>query len=257
MPSLGNYREFMPQRPARRGVETVWSSLATKTETHLVLPDGRMDIILRFHHGADGSCTDILPVIAGPTHHPGHVPITAGVGFVGLRLLPGRAGGFGPAAHTFAQQTQRGPDAITRIPALQSLPTTTASVQILTTALQSWIATQLIAKPPSALTTALDFLHITGGRIPITAVAETASLSPRQLHRLFLRCVGLPPKTFAEILQFHRALRLLTAGLPIAAVAHETGFADQPHMTRRFQRLGGFSPAARPPLTLAGFTMSG
>jgi AraC-like DNA-binding protein len=42
----------------------------------------------------------------------------------------------------------------------------------------------------------------------------------------------------------NRARRLLRAGEPIAAVAAETGFADQSHLGRLFRRTFGTTPGA-------------
>nr|WP_246802694.1 helix-turn-helix transcriptional regulator [Ensifer sp. ENS02] len=76
-------------------------------------------------------------------------------------------------------------------------------------------------------------------------------VSERTARRVLLRATGLTPKAFAAIIQFHRALRLLRDHhLSPADAAFEAGFADQSHMTRVFRRLGGFSPARLPEVTL-------
>lgn len=55
------------------------------------------------------------------------------------------------------------------------------------------------------------------------------------------------------VIQFHRAIRLIRdVGLDPATAALEAGYADQAHMTRVFRKLGGFTPARVPELTLAG-----
>ena len=103
---------------------------------------------------------------------------------------------------------------------------------------------------------ALTFIRIAGGRTSIADLAVSVKLSERQLNRLFLAHVGLPPKTYASIIQFHRALRLLKDhGLKASEVAYEAGYSDQSHMIRRFQRFGGFSPVAIPrDISLPGFS---
>jgi AraC-like DNA-binding protein len=74
----------------------------------------------------------------------------------------------------------------------------------------------------------------------------------RTIRRNLKGATGLSPKQFSMIVQFHRALRLIKEhGLDASAAAIEAGYADQAHMTRVFRRLGGFTPAAIPEVTLA------
>lgn len=259
MPISNCYRETRPNLPERRRIEAVWTYWADRKNTHLVLPDGRMDIILRFRHCVDGKCRDIRPIIAGPTDQPAHIPVSIGDGFVGVRLLPGRAGGFATSAQVFQRRTIGGTEAMGLLPVFENIPKIAPSVAYLAELLEQWIERHLPTEPTrdtQIVSSALDFLHLTGGRESMESAAELSGVSSRQLHRLFLRWVGLSPKTFAGILQFHRALRLLDAGLSIAGTAHEAGYADQAHMTRRFRQLGGFSVARRPALTLARFPLA-
>src|SRR6185436_1405716 len=76
------------------------------------------------------------------------------------------------------------------------------------------------------------------------AADDAAGVSLRQLERRFLADVGLTPKTFARIVRLQAALGRITAGEPLADVAHRCGYYDQPHMTRDFSRLAEISPAA-------------
>jgi hypothetical protein len=55
---------------------------------------------------------------------------------------------------------------------------------------------------------------------------------------------GLPPYAFQMAHRIRRARRLLEAGYPIASVAVRTGFADQSHLHRHFQRSLGVTPLA-------------
>lgn len=252
------YHEWQQHVPERRFAETVWTYHAAGAREHLVLPDGRMDIILKFTSASDGACHEVLPVIAGPTNRPEIVEFQPNVGFVGVRLLPGRAGGFGYSAAALRSQLFFGEDALKVLPNLSGLPSVAANPDVLVKSLEDWIIKN--AAPPGvhaarALGTALDRLHLAAGRASIAGIAVTAGLSERQLHRLFLRWVGLTPKEFADVLRFHRSLRLMLAGLTASAAAHEAGYSDQSHMTRAFQRLGGFTPRRMPQLDLAGFRL--
>jgi hypothetical protein len=66
--------------------------------------------------------------------------------------------------------------------------------------------------------------------------------TPRSLQRHFLRALGMTPKQLAQIQRAGRAVELLQAGRPAAAVAAEVGFADQPHMVRSLKAIMGQTP---------------
>lgn len=78
-----------------------------------------------------------------------------------------------------------------------------------------------------------------GGRASVDALSGACGVSARQLERQFLDAVGLPPKVFARIVRFQRAIEGLKAGAPAAAVAVSCGFADQSHLAREFRRIAG------------------
>jgi AraC-like DNA-binding protein len=75
-------------------------------------------------------------------------------------------------------------------------------------------------------------------------LAAAAGMSPFALLRAFRDATGLPPHAYLNQLRVRLARRLLDAGLRPAEVAAETGFADQPHLTRHFKRVVGVPPGA-------------
>ncbi|MEW5958421.1 MAG: AraC family transcriptional regulator [Chloroflexota bacterium] len=78
--------------------------------------------------------------------------------------------------------------------------------------------------------------------VSLEELAHLAGLSAFHLTRVFHQTVGLPPHAYLNQVRVREARRLLLAGRPIAAVAFETGFADQSHLTRRFKRIVGVTP---------------
>ncbi|WP_158743000.1 helix-turn-helix domain-containing protein [Acidisphaera sp. L21] len=79
---------------------------------------------------------------------------------------------------------------------------------------------------------------------PIT-LAELAMLCGLSLHRFVtvFRCqVGIPPHQYLCRIRVDRAQALLRQGLPLAAVALDTGFFDQSHLSRHFKRQCGVTP---------------
>jgi AraC-like DNA-binding protein len=73
-------------------------------------------------------------------------------------------------------------------------------------------------------------------------LAAMASLSRFQLTRQFERAYGLPLHAYHVHLRLSEAKKRLRAGLPIATVAADLGFADQSHLNRRFKGAFGMTP---------------
>jgi AraC-like DNA-binding protein len=88
-------------------------------------------------------------------------------------------------------------------------------------------------------------LTATGGRISIDELARQLGCSRRHLVNRFADDVGVPPKTAARLIRFEAARRRV-GDVPLARLAAEHGFADQAHLSREFQALGGAPPTAFP-----------
>jgi AraC-like DNA-binding protein len=83
-------------------------------------------------------------------------------------------------------------------------------------------------------------------RDPVVSVAlagQVKGLSSRSVQRRFLRATGLTQRTVYQIERARLAKALLERGLSIADVIYQTGYADQPHLTRSLGRLVGQTPA--------------
>jgi len=52
----------------------------------------------------------------------------------------------------------------------------------------------------------------------------------------------MPPHQYQKQVQVRRAKELLARGVPIAAVAVDTGFCDQSHLNRVFKNFTGLTP---------------
>ncbi len=76
----------------------------------------------------------------------------------------------------------------------------------------------------------------------LAELAREAGISRYQLHRNFVRAVGLPPHAYILQQRIALARRLIRAGTPLADAALETGFFDQSHLNRCFGRNFGVSP---------------
>ena len=81
-------------------------------------------------------------------------------------------------------------------------------------------------------------------QLRLADLAAAAGVTRFQVIRDFKRAAGMTPGRHVRDRRVRRACDLIGEGLPLAAVAAETGFADQSHMTRVFKVVKGVTPAA-------------
>ena len=82
-----------------------------------------------------------------------------------------------------------------------------------------------------------------GDDLSVEQLAARAGMSPRSFARHYKRRTGLTPARAVERLRVDAAKRLLERGTgSLAAVAVETGLADEQRLRRAFQRHAGVSP---------------
>lgn len=95
----------------------------------------------------------------------------------------------------------------------------------------------------AAVLAAVREIETSGGKARISGLARQLDISREHLTRRFSAEVGIGPKAYARIVRFENALRHLQDGSDtVAAIAHETGYADQAHLTREFGRMAGTTP---------------
>ncbi len=93
---------------------------------------------------------------------------------------------------------------------------------------------------------ALRRLRATSGAARVEALAAEVGWSRRHLAARFRDEVGLPPKALARLIRVERAAQRVRAGEPLADVAYDSGYADQPHFNRDFRELVGCTPGEFP-----------
>lgn len=98
---------------------------------------------------------------------------------------------------------------------------------------------------PPSVARATDLIHdrfLEGLRIE--TIATAVDVRPNDLVRAFRAFHGVPIGTYTRRLRLEWvARRLAESDEPIASLAHEAGFADQPHLTRAFRAFTGLTPA--------------
>lgn len=79
--------------------------------------------------------------------------------------------------------------------------------------------------------------------IDATLTQGEAHYSMRTVRRRFLQATGLTPISIRQIERARRAAAMLESGLSILDTVYESGYSDQPHMTRSLRRFIGQTPA--------------
>ncbi|MBA3528548.1 MAG: AraC family transcriptional regulator [Propionibacteriaceae bacterium] len=72
---------------------------------------------------------------------------------------------------------------------------------------------------------------------------ECDDVSARSMQRRFVQTTGLTRSTIRQIERARSAMVQLKQGVPILDVVHESGYYDQPHLTRSLKRWLGETPA--------------
>lgn len=221
----GKYSE----RPAKLpGGAVVWVRTADGG-AYRILPDGCMDLLW-----VEGEL-----VVAGPDSRAYMGESEAGTRFAAIRFAPGTAPGF------------------LGVPAREILDTRVPLRELWSPARSRRLADRvgLAADPAVALEEAVVGLfeeppdrlvgQVLGGirrGVAVPTLAGSVGLSERQLYRRCLDAFGYGPKMLDRVLRMNAALDRARAGLGLAEVAVQTGYADQAHFTRDVKALAGVPP---------------
>lgn len=211
-------------------VVCTWVDPATERQ-HPVLPDGCIDIVW------DGGRLNV----AGPDTQPS--PIVSQASFTGIRFKPGAAPGYlGVAASELVDRSVPlvelwGRSAEELEERLAESPSSAPRL------LEDALRVRESAPVDPLVRRMLCELSPRDGRTPnVTSLARRLDVSERTLRRRCASAIGYGPKTLDRILRFRRALRLITAKVPLVETAHLAGYVDQTHLTHEFQRLAGAAP---------------
>lgn len=102
--------------------------------------------------------------------------------------------------------------------------------------------------PPSAVLRVVELMKKRLAEpLTLDELAEAAGLSPFHFARQFKTATGHPPHDYLIRLRVDRAQELIRQdgrNWSLAAIANESGFADQSHMARHFRKVLGVTPGA-------------
>lgn len=197
-----------------------WTHQTDRAEEAVVLPDGCRDIILRAGPGLP-----LRAVQTGLDLVPRRVMLGRKETLTGYRMPPGRV---------LSEDLIRGATCPDHLAEIARQPHGTDEIEALV---------DLFARPGATL----------------AGVARAAGVSPRSLQRQLARAGQPSPDHWIGLARARRAARALSTGEPLAQIAADAGYADQPHMTRAFRRWFGVTPGRlrRAPELLAQLSQPG
>lgn len=219
-------------------VSHYWLGMNNRDATYDIVPDGCIDVVLHAGQGrtttwAYGTTTRLKRELIEPGN------------YLGIRFKPGMARFFMDVpAEELTDRREAAPGALAR--ELEPLFDLLGAGEVypqLDRALEQRLAR--LAPRLSAVDAATRSIADCHGDIRIEDLVRRFGKSRRQFEREFRHCVGISAKHFAVIARFRRAAARLSAApaTSLAAIACDTGYSDQSHMARDFQRLGGASPS--------------
>jgi AraC-like DNA-binding protein len=208
--------------------------------TYRTIPHGSAEVVCR----SDGSA-----YVVGPQTGPSQEVLEPDTTMVGIRLRPGVVPAvFGLSADELLDVRTDVADVWGRAAApLAGALVETGSPRAAAAALESAVARRLAdgAGPDLMVAEAVGRL-MPGRTAQVTDLPSMLSVSERHLRRLIEGTVGVPPKVLHRMLRFQGFLaRACTYERPrarLAQLAADSGFADQPHLTREAARLAGRTP---------------
>jgi AraC-like DNA-binding protein len=218
-----------PSPPELDGlVEAVWTLDvgADGWVDHQAIPDGCIELIRR-HSGHSIWRTDQPPLfVAGLALQPAILRFSGGARFTGIRLWPWAWHALGGAPCSgFADGWQ---EVSEDDPLAALLSSDDDPMPRLIAALHG------LNPPPIA-----SIRHATR----VDDLARITGLSTRQLQRISARETGMTPRSYLRLLRFRTAISgIQSPEAALADTAAASGYADQAHMTREFQSLGGLPP---------------
>jgi AraC-like DNA-binding protein len=252
------YCEYRPSARLARAVACVWTLDGHARDLdgvpQPVLPDGRAEFVIhlgdRFARLDDGAIErQPWAIFAGQLDRALSLQPTGTVAVLGVRFRPEGAARFTRVPqHELVGQT---------VDVALASPTLAAVARRVRDAAASLPdAARLVERlldddgrhdrSDQRVASVVEAIMRRGGRVSLERAVADTGLSRRQLERLFLRDVGLPPKQLARIARFQRALRILERGAPPTRgtdAALAGGYADQAHFIRDFREFAGCAPS--------------
>lgn len=251
------YFEILPAAPLLPYIECYWArvSRAEKTpSSHLVLPDGCIDIIFNFgdlwerQSSAGRPANGKRSYIVGTMSAPLIVNSGKVVEFLGVRFRPGKAYKF---LHTPASEFTNtsvalndlwGKNAKILEQQLVEQNKLSEKIQLLEEELLRRL--QFGSECDGSFELTLQMIVMGRGLQSIKALSSLLGMSRQHITRKFQQYIGIGPKLFSRIIRFQHMRKNISRAQEMiwCQAALEFGFYDQAHMISDFKEFTGFTP---------------
>ena len=247
-----DYREFPPPAALAAQVQCAWRlrDATPGVAARTIFPDGRCELIVhlatppRCWDAVDGWHSQARTLFAAQRVIAVRLEAAGPVDCIGVRLRPAASTAWIPA--TAARLRDRIVDLAT-LDAGFSRSLALAARRFAAgqhDSLWKLLGRRLDGQPDPRIDAAVARIESSAGRVRIETLARASHLSMRGFQVRFRAEVGLTPKEFARLTRLQAMLRALeSADAGIAAVAADSGFTDQAHVTRELRRVTGHTPA--------------
>ena len=242
------YQEFLPSPKFAAHVECFWMHRTEGSVPNFhVFPDGCSDIIFEQPARDYGGLA-----IVGTMTRAQAFDIPARHSTFGVRFRPGMAARLLRVPGSVAVDQSIPLADAWKAAAVRDLLDRLAGSRSLRDAIARFEASLAEPAPLDPVEKSLAWLAECGGQVSMDALANAASLSPRQFRRICVERTGLSPKYLARVLRFRQAAKYANGQHPDwADVAVASGYYDQAHLINEFKELAGVSPAQFSSLSVA------
>ena len=229
-----------------------WVVTAKRGATIRVVPDGSTAISIQVQKDRSSGW-----LLRGPLVQPEERRFTSPATLIGVRLRPGVAflvSGI-PADAMVGRRVR-----LSELPAFHAIaceePLARTPAQYVDVLQRLLIARLQNANMHPVVARALCEIERAGGCLRVAEIAAACGVSPRHLNRLMRVWVGYGPKCFGRVVRFQATLKQMeqSPSRSGAALASETGYFDQAHLTLDVARLAGATPGHLASRSVADFS---
>jgi AraC-like DNA-binding protein len=224
----------------RSFVGCFWVVTADRGATIRVVPDGSTSISIQLQEGTAAGW-----VLRGPLVRPDERRFTSPAIMIGVRLRPGVAfilSGIPSDAIVDCRISLSDRPGFHEL--VSGRPTLDTPMQCIDVLQRFLIERLKDASVHGVVAAAIREIEREHGCLRVAEIAARCGVSPRHLNRLMRVWVGYGPKRFANIIRFQESLEQMERAPTQsgAALASDTGYFDQAHLSLDSTRFAGASP---------------
>ncbi|QQL48967.1 helix-turn-helix domain-containing protein [Mucilaginibacter ginkgonis] len=248
------HQEFEPPAKLHHAIKCFWHHTRDAVKDGVefeVMPDGYAEIIFYLGNGFGVTYKDEVkllssPFLVGLLNQPVNFYSPGASTIIGVRCYPWAVFGLlGIQPSNSRVDTLQHPIAALQEP-LSQIVTAGDIASAIDLVQQFFLGNSNYLDKNNSLTKAGKALRNAMGSIAVSAVAAEAHATVRTLERAFKQSSGHTVKNVTALMRFEQVRNRLwiEPKTNLAALAHESGYTDQSHMSREFKKFSGTTPAA-------------